>query len=156
MSMWSRSGRRTVARKMFSLTSSPERLSVQTDLQRPGLNAVPARRGLERGKESAMKNATAAMKGAIYVGLVAISLVPAMFLVPATAAAEAQQRQPTPKITEEQATTIALERIPGKVTEVTIERKRGKYVYVVEIQTPDAGEKDVFVDIQTGEIVGTD
>src|SRR5215813_11407803 len=150
MSMWSRSGRRTVARKMFSSTSSPERLSEQTDLQRPGLDAVPARRGLERGKESAMKNATAAMKGAIYVGLVAMSLVPA------TAAAEAQQRQPTPKITEEQATKIALERIPGKVTEVTIERKRGKYVYVVEIQTPDAGEKDVFVDIQTGEIVGTD
>jgi len=79
-----------------------------------------------------------------------------MFFVPATAAGEAQRRRPTPKITEEQATKIALERIPGKVTEVTIERKRGKYVYVVEIQTPDAGEKDVFVDIQTGEIVGTD
>jgi len=105
-----------------------------------------------------MKNATVAMKGAIYAGLLAIFFVPATFLVPATAAAEAQKRQSTPvaKITEEQASKIALERIPGKVTDVTIERKRGKYVYVVEIQTPNEGEKDVFVDIQTGEIVGTD
>jgi uncharacterized membrane protein YkoI len=98
-----------------------------------------------------MKNATAAMKGAIYAGLLAI------FLVPARAAAQAQrQTPPAAKITEEQATKIALERIPGKVTEVKIERKRGKSVYVVEIQTPNGGEKDVFVDIQTGEIVGTD
>lgn len=97
-----------------------------------------------------MKKATA-MKRAIYAGLLAILLVPAM------AAAQAQ-RQPTPvaKISPEQATKIALERIPGKVTEVKIERKRGKNVYVVEIQTPNEGEKDVFVDIQTGEIVGTD
>jgi uncharacterized membrane protein YkoI len=92
-----------------------------------------------------------AMKRAIYAGLLAI------FLVPAMAAAQAQrQTPPAAKITEEQATKIALERIPGKVTEVKIERKRGKSVYVVEIQTPNGGEKDVFVDIQTGEIVGTD
>jgi len=36
-----------------------------------------------------------------------------------------------------------------------IERKRGKMVYVVEIQTPD-GEKDVFVDIKSGQIIGTE
>jgi uncharacterized membrane protein YkoI len=46
--------------------------------------------------------------------------------------------------------------MPGKVTDVTIERKRGKNVYVVEIQTPDQGEKDVLVDIVTGQIVGTE
>ena len=114
-------------------------------MERPDLGAVPARRGQERGKETAMKTATAAMKGAIYAGLLAI------FFVPATAAAEAAA-----KISKEQATKIALERISGKVTDVTIERKRGKSVYVVEIQTPDGGEKDVFVVIQTGEIVGTD
>jgi uncharacterized membrane protein YkoI len=94
----------------------------------------------------------AAMKKTIYAGLLAILLAPAI------AAAQAQ-RQPTPpaaKITEEQATKIALERIPGKVTDVKIERKRGKNVYVVEIQTPNQGEKDVFVDIETGQIVGTD
>ena len=59
------------------------------------------------------------------------------------------------KITQEQATKIALERIPGEVTEVTIEKKKGKEVYVIEIQTPK-GEKDVFVDMESGKIVGTE
>ena len=64
--------------------------------------------------------------------------------------------QPAAKITEEQAKKIALERIPGKVTDVAIEKKGGKNVYVIEIQSPEQGEKDVFVDIETGKIVGTD
>lgn len=63
---------------------------------------------------------------------------------------------PVAKVTGAQATKIALERVPGKVTDVKIERKRGKNVYVVEIQTPDRGERDVFVDIESGAIVGTD
>jgi uncharacterized membrane protein YkoI len=88
------------------------------------------------------------MKKMICAGLLAL------LLAPATAAAQAQP--PAPKISEEQATKIALERIPGKVTDVKIERKRGKNVYVVEIQTLDGGEKDVFVDIESGKIVGTD
>jgi uncharacterized membrane protein YkoI len=66
-----------------------------------------------------------------------------------------KSKPPTAKVSEEQATKIALERMPGKVTSVVIERKRGKMVYVVEIQTPD-GEKDVFVDIKSGQIVGTE
>jgi len=89
------------------------------------------------------------MKETICAGLLAILL-----LAPAMAAAQAQS--PAAKITEAQATKIALEQIPGKVTDVKIERKRGKNVYVVEIQTPDGGEKDVFVDIKSGQIVGTD
>jgi uncharacterized membrane protein YkoI len=60
------------------------------------------------------------------------------------------------KVSEAEATKIALERIPGKVTDVTIEQKLGKNVYVIEIQNKDQGEKDVFVDIESGEIVGTD
>ena len=67
----------------------------------------------------------------------------------------AQAPKSDAKITAEQATKIALERIPGKVTSVVMERKQGKMVYTVEIQTP-AGEKDVFVDVQTGRIVGTE
>jgi uncharacterized membrane protein YkoI len=98
------------------------------------------------------------MKETIYAGLLAV------LLAPAVAAAQAQPQPglgtertpPAAKITEEQATKIALERIPGKVTDVKIERKRGKNVYAVEIQTPQGGERDVFVDIQTGKIVGTD
>jgi uncharacterized membrane protein YkoI len=89
------------------------------------------------------------MKRALYVGLLAILLVPSM------AAAESP-RKTGAKISPEQASKIALERIPGNVTDVTIERKRGKQVYVVEILTPDEGEKDVLVDIKTGQIVGTE
>jgi uncharacterized membrane protein YkoI len=62
---------------------------------------------------------------------------------------------PVAKVSGAEATKIALERIPGKATNLTIERKRGKNVYVVEIQTPN-GEKDVFVDIESGSVVGTD
>jgi hypothetical protein len=63
---------------------------------------------------------------------------------------------PEPRITQEQATEAALKIMPGRVTSVVIERKRGRYVYVVEIMTKDAGERDVLVDIQSGEIVGTE
>jgi uncharacterized membrane protein YkoI len=44
----------------------------------------------------------------------------------------------------------------GKPTKLSIERKKGKNVYVVEITTKDKEEKDVFVDIESGEVVGTD
>jgi len=91
------------------------------------------------------------------------SLLGSLLLVPAMAFAQAQQPSPSKerappaaKITEEQAKKIALERIPGEVTDVVIEKKRGKNVYVIEIQSPEQGEKDVFVDIETGKIVGTD
>jgi len=63
---------------------------------------------------------------------------------------------PVAKVSGDQATKIALAEIPGKATSVKIERKKGKNVYVVEIQTPKDGEKDVFVDIETRKIVGTD
>jgi hypothetical protein len=63
---------------------------------------------------------------------------------------------PEPKITPEQATETALKLMPGRMTSVVIERKRGRHVYVVEIMTSNAGEKDVLVDIESGEIVGTE
>lgn len=89
------------------------------------------------------------MKRALYAALLAVLLLPAM--VTAEPA-----RKTGAKITPEEASKIALERIPGNVTDVTIERKRGKEVYVVEIQTPNEGEKDVLVDIKTGRIIGTE
>ncbi|MBR0829711.1 PepSY domain-containing protein [Bradyrhizobium manausense] len=59
------------------------------------------------------------------------------------------------KITAEEAKKIALQRVSGKVTDVTIERKKGKNVYVVEIQT-GSSEVDVLVDTETGKILGTE
>jgi uncharacterized membrane protein YkoI len=98
------------------------------------------------------------MKQNILVGLFAMLL-----FAPAVASVQAQQPRPgteraapAAKITEEQAKKVALERIPGEVTDVTIERKKGRNVYVVEIRTSDGDEKDVFVDIASGQIVGTD
>ena len=79
------------------------------------------------------------MKRAIYVGLFAI------LLAPATAGAQA----PKSLGTEEFGMT------PRELVQA-IEKKGGKNVYVIEIQSPEHGEKDVFVDIETGKIVGTD
>jgi len=66
-----------------------------------------------------------------------------------------KQKSPVAKISAAEATKIALERMPGKATDVKIEKKLGKNVYVVEIQT-SRGEKDVFVDIESGKILGTE
>jgi hypothetical protein len=66
-------------------------------------------------------------------------------------------KPPVAKVNGNQATDIALKVIPGKANSVAIERKRGHNVYVVEIiAKADGVEKDVFVDIETGEVVGTD
>ncbi|HSU72322.1 MAG TPA: PepSY domain-containing protein [Candidatus Binatia bacterium] len=58
------------------------------------------------------------------------------------------------KITEEDAKRIALERVPGTVTDVAIEKKFDRPAYVVEIR-PDSGpETDVIIDVDTGEVLG--
>ncbi|MGH8646720.1 MAG: PepSY domain-containing protein [Gammaproteobacteria bacterium] len=71
--------------------------------------------------------------------------------------ARKQTTPPVPKVTSQQATEIALKEVPGKVTSMKIERF-GKYnVYAVEIvAAKDGVETDVFVDIESGKVVGTD
>ena len=76
-------------------------------------------------------------------------------------AAEAQQTPQSTakaaKITADEAKEIALKAVPGKVVGIIIEKKFGKQVYVVEvIAQADSVETDVFVDPQTGEVVGTE
>jgi uncharacterized membrane protein YkoI len=64
---------------------------------------------------------------------------------------------PGGKITKEQATQSALQALPGKVTDVTIEKKRGKTVYVIEIiAEKDGSETDVLVDMVSGVVLGMD
>lgn len=64
---------------------------------------------------------------------------------------------PVAKISGKEATEIALQVIPGKANSLVIERKKGRNVYVVEIIAAKNGaEIDVFVDIETGKVVGTD
>ena len=59
------------------------------------------------------------------------------------------------EITEEDAKKIALKEVPGKITDVDIEKKFGKPTYVVEIQY-EGKEIDVIIDIDTGKILGTE
>jgi uncharacterized membrane protein YkoI len=80
----------------------------------------------------------------------------AALLSPAIAAAQGTDRAPTPKITVEQAKAAALKVVPGRVTSVVIEKKQGKHVYVVEIAPRGGGEKDVFVDLDSGQVLGTE
>lgn len=64
---------------------------------------------------------------------------------------------PAARITAEQATAAALRALPGKVTDVTIEKKRGKNVYVIEVVSEkDGAETDVFVDLESGQVLGMD
>ena len=61
------------------------------------------------------------------------------------------------RISKEQATQAALQALPGKVTDVTIEKKRGKTVYVIEIVAEkDGAETDVLVDMVSGAVLGMD
>lgn len=71
------------------------------------------------------------------------------------AAQEAQSN--VTKISKEQAAQSALQVLPGKVTDVTVERKRGKNLYVVEIVADKDGEEtDVLVDMDSGKVLGID
>jgi Peptidase propeptide and YPEB domain len=60
------------------------------------------------------------------------------------------------KITRDQAIAIALKRVPGRASSVEVEQKLGKLVYTVEVIPPSGTETDVFVDVVSGEVVGTE
>ena len=57
------------------------------------------------------------------------------------------------KITEEEATKTALEKVPGTVNEVELEDENGTIVYGIEVVSTDGTQQDVKVDAQTGKIV---
>ena len=59
------------------------------------------------------------------------------------------------EITEKEAIQIALSKVNGEVTDVEFEKKMGHEVYSVEIDD-NGDEVDVYVDIKTGEVVGTE
>ncbi|UPJ52749.1 PepSY domain-containing protein [Bradyrhizobium sp. 200] len=64
---------------------------------------------------------------------------------------------PVAKVSSLAAKETALKEVPGKVTSMKIERYGKHNVYAVEIiATKDGVETDVFVDIESGKVVGTD
>ncbi len=56
-------------------------------------------------------------------------------------------------LSQEQIMEIALMEVPGEVTEVERERRRGKQVYEVEIIGVDGTEMEVTIAAETGEIL---
>jgi peptidase YpeB-like protein len=64
---------------------------------------------------------------------------------------------PIAKVDGLKATEIALKKVPGKANSLKIVRMGKRNVYQVEIVADkDGAETDVFVDIETGEVAGTD
>ncbi len=57
------------------------------------------------------------------------------------------------EMTEEEAKRIALKEVPGRVTDVAIEKKLGKIAYVVEIDADNGPETDVIIDMETGKVL---
>ena len=105
-----------------------------------------------------MQNRHAARRlgGLVGAALCSALAVGASSLMLAGSAMAADKPAAAAKITEDEAKAIALKTIPGKVTKVVIEKKKGKNVYVVEIMSEKKGEIDVFVDIVSGKVIGTD
>jgi uncharacterized membrane protein YkoI len=74
-----------------------------------------------------------------------------------TAATSAVAQEAEGKISKEQASQNALQAVPGKVTDLSVERKGGKNIYVVEIiAEKDGGETDVLVDMDSGKVLGVE
>ena len=100
-------------------------------------------------------------RGPLALHIVSVILVAAC-CVPGAAIAETRNaavtqtvNAPGAKISKEKATQAALQALPGKVTDVTIEKKRGKSVYVIEIVADkDGSETDVLVDMDSGTVIG--
>ncbi|MDX6501759.1 MAG: hypothetical protein QOG23_5019 [Blastocatellia bacterium] len=99
------------------------------------------------------------------LGSVAILLMAAVAvgtLPTATKAAETRDapvpiatKGSTAKISKELATQNALAALPGEVSDVTIEKKHGKMVYVIEIvAAKDGAETDVLIDMDSGKVLG--
>lgn len=65
----------------------------------------------------------------------------------------AQSASDATGLTEEQVIAIALEEVPGEVTEVEKERHRGEQVYEVEILAADGTEKEVKISAETGKLL---
>lgn len=101
--------------------------------------------------------------GARTAGSVMRVVLPLSLLVPVAPAwwpplARPAVAQEAPaKISKDQAGQNALQAVPGKVSDVSIERKGGKNVYVVEIIADKDGEEvDVLVDMDSGKVLGAD
>lgn len=56
-------------------------------------------------------------------------------------------------LTEEQVIEIALTEVPGEVTEIELEQRRGADIYEIEILAEDGSEMDVKISAEDGEVL---
>jgi uncharacterized membrane protein YkoI len=68
-------------------------------------------------------------------------------------AAEQAEMAKKAKITKEQATAIALKRVPGEVLETEIEKDKGKLIWSFDIETEEGQIMDVEIDANTGAVL---
>lgn len=59
-------------------------------------------------------------------------------------------------ITQAQAEALALQEVPGTVTDISIEKKFGTTCYVIEVDADEGLETDVIIEIATGEVLGVE
>lgn len=65
----------------------------------------------------------------------------------------AQTASDTTGLTEQQIIGIALVEVPGEVTDIEQERRRGQQVYEVEVLGTDGIEMELYIAADTGEIL---
>ncbi len=78
-----------------------------------------------------------------------------MFALPLLAVAMlfgAPTEKPTPKITMDQAKSIALKKEAGKIKSSELENEKGRWIYSFDIKTPSSLH-EVNVDANTGEVI---
>ena len=95
---------------------------------------------------------------ALLIAIAGLAALPALGATEAKdAVAPVGMQTSSGKISKEVATKNALAALPGSVTDVTVEKKRGKNVWVIEIVAEkDGAETDVLVDMDSGKVIGMD
>lgn len=83
----------------------------------------------------------------------AVGMAAALGVAALTANAMADPKS-NPRVTEEEAKSLALSAVPGSVQEAELEDEKGKSVYSVEIQPTGGGNRqEVLIDSETGEVI---
>ncbi len=77
--------------------------------------------------------------------------------IPTTQSTAKHSAKDSKRISEDEAVRIALNAVPGDVTDVGIEKKLGANRYVVEVLAKEDGaETDVIIDMETGKVLTTE
>ena len=60
------------------------------------------------------------------------------------------------KLTQEQAVAVVMQKYPGTIVEVELDKKDGHAHYIVTVYSSSGKTKDVYVDANTGKITHTE